>query len=359
MKIYLVGGAVRDKLMGIEPKDRDWVVVGATAQDMLDKGFTQVGSFFPVFLHPETGEEYALARSERSTGSGYLDFECVTEGVTLEEDLKRRDLTINAIAMDEEGNVIDPYNGREDLDNRVLRHVSEAFAEDPVRILRIGRFLARYGAGWSVHQETVRLAFSMVDKGMLDSLTPERVWKEFSRGLMEKFPFLMVRWFQKLKLFSLPSFADYSGIYNGQISCLTDSCSRQSSLSLAVKFALVFARSWQGSEAKASCIPLDIREVAQGLYHTRGANYIEYMQWPLDQKFQFLKEVLPRREMLRNQIFEAMAIEDSASAFAIERDYSTLLSVDTKAITQSMPPGPQVGQAIMKAQYEALKAAYR
>lgn len=359
MDAYLVGGAVRDTLMGITPKDRDWVVVGSSPEEMKALGFVEVGAFFPVFLHPETQEEYALARKERSTGDGYLDFECETQGVTLEEDLFRRDLTINAIAMSKTGQVVDPYGGREDLDARMLRHVSEAFAEDPVRVLRIGRFLARYGAGWSVHPETIKLSFDMVKSGMLNSLTAERVWKEFSRGLMEPFPFLMIRWFQKLGLFELPSFSDYTGIRNGQISCLTDSCSRCKSMTLAVKFALVFARSWKGQEARMSCIPGEIREVAEGLYAARQANYVDYFQWTLDEKFKFLKNVLVRQERLRNQIFEAMAIEDSATALAIEKDYAIIAGVDTKAISSSMPPGIGVGKAIMDAQYRALSEAYQ
>ena len=359
MDAYLVGGAVRDTLMGFPPKDRDWVVVGSSPAQMKALGFEEVGAFFPVFLHPETREEYALARTERSTGDGYLDFECQTENVSLEEDLYRRDLTINAIAMSSDGVVVDPYGGREDLDARMLRHVSDAFAEDPVRILRIGRFLARYGAGWSVHPSTIQLSFTMVRSGMLNSLTAERVWKEFSRGLMEPFPFLMIRWFQKLGLFELPSFADYIGIRNGQISCLTDSCSRCKSMSLAVKFALVFARSWKGHEAKMSCIPGEIRAVAEGLYAARQNNYVDYFQWNIDEKFKFLKNVLPRHETLRNQVFEAMAVEDSATAMEIEKDFAIVMSVDTKAISASMPPGIGVGKAIMDAQFSALRQAHR
>ncbi|HBY55195.1 MAG TPA: multifunctional CCA tRNA nucleotidyl transferase/2'3'-cyclic phosphodiesterase/2'nucleotidase/phosphatase, partial [Coxiellaceae bacterium] len=146
MKVYLVGGAVRDKLLGLPIKERDWVVVGATPQEMLQKGFKKVGRDFPVFLHPKTHEEYALARTERKTGKGYTDFVCYSDPkVTLAEDLKRRDLTINAIAEDLDGKIIDPYNGCNDLKKRILRHVSPAFAEDPVRILRVARFAARFG----------------------------------------------------------------------------------------------------------------------------------------------------------------------------------------------------------------------
>lgn len=189
MKKYLVGGAVRDLLMGHEPKDKDYVVVGSTIEKMLEAGFAKVGADFPVFLHPKTGEEYALARKEQSTGDGYNDFE--TEhgsDVTLEEDLMRRDLTINAMAMDEHGNLVDPFNGKEDLGNKVLRHVSDAFREDPVRVLRVARFRARFGGVWTVHEDTVDLSRQMGKKGMLNKLTAERVWKEMSRALMETHP---------------------------------------------------------------------------------------------------------------------------------------------------------------------------
>lgn len=190
MKIYLVGGAVRDKLLGEPVKEKDWVVVGATVKDMLNLGFKQVGKEFPVFLHPETNEEYALARMERKVKPGYTGFEFDTSPqVTLEEDLLRRDLTINAMASDEQGNLIDPYQGKKDLAQHCLRHVSPAFAEDPVRILRIGRFLARYAhKGFKVAPETYALMRAMVNAGEVDALVAERVWKELERALGEKTP---------------------------------------------------------------------------------------------------------------------------------------------------------------------------
>ena len=155
MKIYLVGGAVRDHVMGIPVHDRDYVVVNAGVSDMLALGFSQVGKDFPVFLHPETREEYALARVERKRGTGYHGFEFTTNNVTLEEDLYRRDLTINAIAMQEDFSIIDPYNGLHDIHNKVLRHVSDAFADDPLRVLRVARFAAKFGPEWSIHADTV------------------------------------------------------------------------------------------------------------------------------------------------------------------------------------------------------------
>jgi tRNA nucleotidyltransferase (CCA-adding enzyme) len=186
MQKFLVGGAVRDMLMGLQPKDKDYVVVGSSVEEMLAAGFSRVGADFPVFLHPETGDEYALSRREKKTGTGYLGFtsEFGTD-VTLEEDLGRRDISINSMAMSESGEVVDPFNGRSDLQNKVLRHTSNAFEEDPVRVLRLARFRARLGAEWTVAPETVALVASMAKKGVLSELTAERVWKELSRALME------------------------------------------------------------------------------------------------------------------------------------------------------------------------------
>ncbi len=190
MQVYLVGGAVRDTLLGLEPRDRDWVVVGATPQQMQELGYRAVGKDFPVFLHPDTGEEYALARTERKTAPGYHGFEFhASPEVTLEEDLRRRDLTINAMAQDSDGNIIDPFNGREDLESGRLRHVSSAFVEDPVRILRVARYAARY-ARWGFHvaHGTHALMKRMVQNGEVDSLVAERVWQEMEGALGEAAP---------------------------------------------------------------------------------------------------------------------------------------------------------------------------
>lgn len=187
MRVYLVGGAVRDHLLGHPYHEKDYVVVGATPEQLLAQGYQPVGKDFPVFLHPQTKEEYALARTERKSGQGYHGFEFYTDtSVTLEEDLIRRDLTINAMAMDEDGNVYDPYNGQQDLTDRILRHVSNAFLEDPLRVLRIARFAARYKSlGFTVASETLALMQQLAESGELQALTPERVWKETSRALME------------------------------------------------------------------------------------------------------------------------------------------------------------------------------
>jgi tRNA nucleotidyltransferase (CCA-adding enzyme) len=193
--VYKVGGAVRDRLLGFPVTDVDWVVVGSTTEEMLEQGYKPVGTDFPVFLHPETSEEYALARTERKSGTGYGGFTFhASSDVTLEEDLSRRDLTINAIAEDDQLNLIDPYNGLQDLQDRVLRHVSPAFAEDPLRVLRVARFAARYAdLGFTVAPETMELMRQLSESGELATLTAERSWKEISRALMEASPDVFIK----------------------------------------------------------------------------------------------------------------------------------------------------------------------
>lgn len=249
MKIYCVGGAVRDALLGLPVQDRDWVVVGATPEQMRAQGYTPVGKDFPVFLHPRTHEEYALARTERKSGRGYRGFTFhAAPDVTLEEDLARRDLTINAIAQAEDGALIDPYGGRVDLDRKILRHVSPAFVEDPVRILRVARFAARYNE-FSVAPETLELMRAMVANGEVDHLVAERVWQEIARGLMESHPSRMFETLracgalQKLlpevaRLWGVPQRADFhpevdSGVH---VMMVIDMAARLA-LSLPARFA--------------------------------------------------------------------------------------------------------------------------
>lgn len=190
MKIYLVGGAVRDQLLNLPVKDRDWVVVGATPETLLQQGYQQVGKDFPVFLHPDTHEEYALARTERKSGSGYTGFTCyAAPDVTLEDDLQRRDLTINAIAYSAKGEYIDPYHGIDDIHAKLLRHVSNAFSEDPLRVLRVARFAARFAPlGFTIAPETLSLMQEMTNSGELNALTAERVWKETEKALHSQAP---------------------------------------------------------------------------------------------------------------------------------------------------------------------------
>jgi tRNA nucleotidyltransferase (CCA-adding enzyme) len=220
MHSYIVGGAVRDRLLGLPVQDRDWVVVGATPEELIALGYVPVGADFPVFLHPETKEEHALARTERKTAPGYRGFAFhASPEVTLEEDLQRRDLTINAIAEGPDGTLIDPWGGARDLQARLLRHVSPAFAEDPVRILRVARFAARF-IDFRVAPETSALMRAMVDNGEVDALVPERVWREVSRGLMEAKPSRMFDVLRECgalgrvlpevaRLFGVPQRADY------------------------------------------------------------------------------------------------------------------------------------------------------
>ena len=190
MKVYLVGGAIRDELLGRPIRERDWCVTGATPEQMTDLGYKTVGKDFPVFLHPETHEEYALARTERKTGRGYHGFQFHTSpDITIEDDLRRRDLTVNAIARDSDGKLVDPFGGVKDVEARVLRHVSEAFAEDPVRILRVAKFAARYAKlGFTVADETMALMSDMVANGEVDALVPDRVWKETETALCADSP---------------------------------------------------------------------------------------------------------------------------------------------------------------------------
>jgi tRNA nucleotidyltransferase (CCA-adding enzyme) len=249
MRTFRVGGAVRDALLGLPVNDTDWVVVGATPEQMLQAGYLPVGKDFPVFLHPQTREEYALARTERKTGRGYHGFAFhAAPDVTLEEDLARRDLTINAIAQADDGTLIDPFHGQQDLRARVLRHVTEAFREDPVRILRVARFAARFDE-FSLAPETLELMRAMVDEGEADHLVPERVWQEIARGLMERHPsrmFAILRECGALarilpevdRLWGVPQRADYhpeidTGVHNMMVLDM----SARLSAPLAVRFA--------------------------------------------------------------------------------------------------------------------------
>lgn len=239
--VYAVGGCVRDELLraaGIDAHtgDHDWVVVGATPQDLIARGFTPVGADFPVFLHPETHEEYALARTERKTAAGYHGFVFHTSpDVTLEEDLRRRDLTINAMAKDDQGRIIDPYGGRKDLQDRLFRHVSPAFSEDPVRILRLARFAARLPM-FRVAAPTMQLLCSMVAKGEADALVPERVWAELSRGIMEKAPSHMFTVLQECGYWTraFPHIA-----LTAQVLSHLDAAARENA-PMAVRFCLLF-----------------------------------------------------------------------------------------------------------------------
>ncbi|WP_338157800.1 multifunctional CCA addition/repair protein [Thalassolituus oleivorans] len=251
MQIYLVGGAVRDRLLNIPIKDRDWMVVGATPDELISQGFEQVGADFPVFLHPQTHEEYALARTERKSGKGYQGFDCrFSPDVTLEDDLQRRDLTINAMAQDDDGTIIDPYGGQQDLTQRLLRHVSPAFSEDPLRVLRVARFAARFAPlGFTVAEDTMRLMQRMVSDGELDHLVAERVWQETQRAIGEAQPevyFEVLRtcgalkvWFPELDvLFGVPQpEAHHPEIDTGVHALMSLTAASKMSTDIAVRWA--------------------------------------------------------------------------------------------------------------------------
>ena len=254
MKTYLVGGAVRDALLNLPVKDRDWVVVGATPEDLLSLGYQQAGRDFPVFLHPVSHEEYALARTERKAGHGYTGFTtCFSPGVTLPEDLQRRDLTINAMAQDSDGEIIDPWQGQQDLRQRLLRHISPAFVEDPLRVLRVARFAARFaGLGFRVADPTLKLMKQLSDSGELQHLTAERVWKETEKALATDNPdvyFQVLRDCGALKvlfpeldnLFGVPAPAKWHPeIDTGVHSLMTLFMAARLTEDIAIRFAALF-----------------------------------------------------------------------------------------------------------------------
>lgn len=252
MQIYRVGGAVRDTLLGLPVSDNDWVVVGATPKQMKDLGYQPVGRDFPVFLHPVTKEEYALARTERKSGHGYAGFSFYTSSdISLEEDLLRRDLTINAMAEDQSGNIIDPYGGQQDLTNRQLRHISPAFQEDPLRILRVARFAARFASlGFHVAEETLELMKSMVKQGEASYLVPERVWQETATALMEPSPAVYFQILESCGALQavLPEFRPF--IQNRTLHCLN--LSARANHTALIRFGSLFIPSLTQTEAQKS-----------------------------------------------------------------------------------------------------------
>ena len=345
MKVYVVGGAVRDELLGLPVQDRDHVVVGATPEEMVRAGFKPVGKDFPVFLHPQTHEEYALARTERKSGRGYKGFTVyASPEVTLEDDLRRRDLTINAMAKDEQGRIIDPFGGQRDLAAKVLRHVSEAFAEDPVRILRVARFAARFG--FAVAAETLALMRSMVASGETDYLVPERVWQEFSRGLMEKQP---ERMFEVLEA---------SGLYGKLLPELRERMGIEGTL--PVRFARL-AWPLKEPEVEALCerlrVPNDVRELALLACRTRVALRASRLATP-----RALLELLKRADAFRRperfrDLLEVAArdvpIVDTAR---LERASAIASSVNGGEVAAKAPPG-KIAEAIDAARLAAIEKA--
>ena len=346
MKVYVVGGAVRDELLGLPVQDRDYVVVGATPEEMTRAGFKPVGKDFPVFLHPRTHEEYALARTERKSGRGYKGFSVyAAPDVTLEDDLRRRDLTINAMAKDEHGALIDPFGGKTDLEKRVLRHVSEAFAEDPVRILRVARFAARFG--FAVDPATLALMQRMVDSGEADYLVPERVWQEFSKGLMEKAPERMFEVLAACGLLKklLPELRERTGLQG----------------SLPVRFARL-AWPLREAEVEALCerlrVPNDVRELA-----LLGARHRVALRGSRLATPQALLELLKRSDAFRRperfrELLEVASRDvPVVDTSRLERAFAAAASVDAGAVARSTSRKEEIPSAIDAARIAAIERA--
>lgn len=402
MQIYKVGGAVRDRLLGKTVADTDWVVVGATADEMLSQGFRPVGADFPVFLHPKTGEEYALARTERKSGPGYGGFIFHADPeVSLEEDLVRRDLTINAIAEDAQGRLTDPYHGQKDLKSRILRHVSPAFAEDPLRVLRVARFAARYAAdGFTIAPETMTLMQQLSESGELEALTPERSWKEISRALMENQPQVFIQVLREcgaLKvlfpevdaLFGVPQpEAHHPEIDTGQhvLSVLEQAAIHHQPLS--VRWACLLHDLGKGLTPESEWprhiahehtglrlikavnarfkVPRDCQELAMlvGQYHTHGHRALELKASTL---FELMQSFDIYRRPQRFEEFIAGCEMDARGRLGFEqRDYPQaeyLRGAANAARTVAVQPlrdqgyeGPELGEALKQERLKAVQA---
>ena len=347
MKAYVVGGAVRDELLGLPVKDRDYVVVGSTPEEMSKLGYQPVGKDFPVFLHPKTHEEYALARTERKSGRGYKGFTVhAAPEVTLEDDLRRRDLTINAIARDADGSLIDPFGGAKDLKAGVLRHVSEAFAEDPVRILRVARFAARFG--FAVAPETLELMRGMVRSGEADYLVPERVWQEFSKGLAEPHPQKMLEALDEVGLSQklLPEVKTRPGRFSG---------------SVPVRFALL---AWPLDEAQAEALcarlraPNEVRELA-----LLAARNRERLRAVGSAKPDNLLELLKRADAFRRperfgELLEAASLaEPGIDASRLERARRAAAAIDAGEIAARAGSPGDIARRIDEARLAAIARA--
>jgi len=344
VKVYVVGGAVRDELLGLDVQDKDYVVVGSTPEEMVAAGFTPVGKDFPVFLHPVTHEEYALARTERKSGRGYKGFTVYSApDVTLEQDLARRDLTINAMARTEDGTLIDPFHGKEDLNNGVLRHVSDAFHEDPVRILRVARFAARFG--FRIADETMALMKSMVDSGEADHLVAERVWQEFGRGLVEDHPERMFDALERCdfrpKL--LPELTQIPAAFSG---------------SLAVRFA-VLCRALREAEIEGLCdrlrVPNEERDLALLCCRLRAS---------LDaasagELLNLLKrgDAIRRPERFRAMLEVARIERPGFDATKIERALAAAAEVDAGAVARKASAPAAIPALVDQAREQAIAAA--
>lgn len=399
MQIYVVGGAVRDELLGLPVKDKDYVVVGSTPQAMLDEGYRPVGKDFPVFLHPKTHEEYALARTERKTAAGYKGFAVhASVEVTLEQDLARRDLTINAIAKSKDGTLVDPFNGIADIQSKTLRHVSDAFAEDPVRILRAARFAARF-ANFSVAPETNKLMQQMVQAGEVDALVPERVWQELSKGLSETKPSRMFEVLracgalQKIlpeldKLWGVPQPAKHhpeidTGVH---VMMVIDYAAKQN-FSLPIRFAALMHDLGKGTTPKDILprhigheirsvnllkdvckrlkVPNDCKELAHIVAKFHGKLH-QASKMRADTLLEFLMELDAIRQPARFEDFLKACEADSRGRTGLENcdlpenalmklALETVLSVDAGAIAQGIEAPERIKAAVFEARLIEIK----
>jgi tRNA nucleotidyltransferase (CCA-adding enzyme) len=347
VKAYVVGGAVRDELLGLPLKDRDHVVVGSTPEEMASLGYRPVGKDFPVFLHPHTQEEYALARTERKSGRGYKGFAVhAAPDVTLEEDLRRRDLTINAMAKAPGGELIDPFGGEKDLRAGVLRHVSEAFAEDPVRILRVARFAARFG--FRVAQDTMELMREMVRSGEADFLVPERVWQEFSKGLAEQHAHKMLEVLEATGLSKklLPEIRQQPKAFSG---------------SLPVRFAVL---AWPLGEAQVEALserlkaPNEPRELALLGSRNRERLRAAHAAGP-EELLELLKraDAFRRPERFRELLEAARLAEPGLDTEALERAYRAAGAVDAGQIASQAKSPSDIARRIDDARVAAIRQA--
>lgn len=341
MKIYQVGGCVRDYLLGLPAKDTDYVVVGSTPERMLALGYQQVGAAFPVFLHPETGEEYALARAERKVAPGYLGFEVNFDpSVTLEQDLLRRDLTINAMAFDPDtGIVIDPYNGRADLEAKVLRHTSEAFAEDPVRVLRTARFAARFG--FTIAQETIDLMEKVVHE--LTHVPQERIWAEIEKGLMETEPARMFRVLLDVGADKIEAMKPY------RKPDLLKLLNVKDQHDLPVRFALV-AAGFMDDDFERCRIPSDCADLAKA-FNRHFNDFHHYGMFSTKQALDVLYELRAfSRPWLLEKCLEVMDFYPlDVQATMIREDFAAAKSVDAAAIAASCTNGKEIKEKIFQA----------
>jgi tRNA nucleotidyltransferase (CCA-adding enzyme) len=356
MKYFLVGGAVRDMLLGLEPKDSDYVVVGGTIEQMIELKFRQVGADFPVFLHPESGEEYALARSEKKVAPGYHGFKVeFSPTVTLEEDLIRRDLTINAMAIDADGNVVDPYGGQNDLKDKILRHTSLAFQEDPVRVLRLARFTARY-TDFSVHPDTIDLMASMVENGELDHLTPDRVWAEFEKGLMEKKPSRMFKIIEQIGAAKL--FKEFFDIWPGRYDALDEAAADNESFE--VRFAIIGGGFKSNADYRKWRVAGDCEEVS-ALVNNNLHSFVNYESLSPQEVVQLFN----RADLFRRQHRFAKIVTSAKYILAhskkpvsfthkVVEDMESVLAVDGGKIAMSMPDKTKIKDAIFAARVAAV-----